>query len=317
MKLRGRFAPGLGLLLLSALWAAGWLVPDLFPRFGAEGVSLPVGQAILFGVFAGLCAAIASGRGLEFPRGRRGWASAGVGVGLFVIPACAAAFARGRISDFDAVAIFCLTPVFAVVLEPTLQNCPPHRGKGALAGCLVAIAGSLCIFPLEAPGSLPAAAALCALLTAALAVAAANCIAVRIASSKAGISILPMAAQAAGISAVCFGVMAVAIPRATWTTTAPEIFIPKPFLVDLPGLVLVFGLMSRMAASRMAARFLLAPLFASVAGLALERMLPPVRGMLGLLLLAAGSGWLVFAPAESEGDGGISLRVAASRSADG
>jgi len=309
MKLRGRLSPGVGLLLLSALWALDWLVPDLFPHFGTEGVSLPVGQAILFFGFTGVSAAIAVVRGLEFPRGLRAWASAGVGVGLFVIPTWAAAFARGRISDFDGVAIFCLTPVFAVVLEPYLQNGPPHRGNGALAGCFVAIAGVFCIFPLETPGSFRAAAALGALLVAAVGAAAANCIAVRIASREAGRSVCSMAAQAAAASALGFGLMAVFVPRATWSTTALEVFLPRLFLVDVPGLVLLFWLMTRMAASRMTARFLLAPLLASVAGLALERMLPPVRGALGLLLLAAGSGWLVFAPAESEGDGRISLRV--------
>lgn len=310
MKLRGRLSPGVGLLLLSALWALDWLLPDLFPHFGTKGVSLPVGQAILFFGFAGVSAAIAVVQRLEFPRGRRRWASAGVGVGLFGIPTCAAAFARSRISEFDGVAIFCLTPVFAVVLEPYLQNCPPHRGKGALPGCFVAIAGVLCIFPLETPGSFRAGAALLVLLLAAVEVAAANCIAVRMASSDGGRSVFPMAAQAAAASALCFGLMAVVVPRAIWSTTALEVFVPRLVLVDVPGLVLLFWLMARMAASRMTARFLLAPLFASVAGLALERMLPPARGVLGLLLLAVGSGWIVFAPAESEGDGGISLRAA-------
>ncbi|HEX3986819.1 MAG TPA: hypothetical protein VHX13_09445 [Acidobacteriaceae bacterium] len=309
MKMRAGLSPSLALLLLSALWAVGWLLPDLFPHFGAEGISLAAGQAILLSVFAVLAASVAVVQGLKFPRGRRAWTSVGVGMGLFVIPTGAAAYARGWISNFDAVAIFCLTPVFAVVLEPYLQNCPPRRGKGALAGCWVAIAGILCFFPLEMPSSFRAGAALGALFVAALAVAAANCIAVRTASYEGGGWSLPMAAQAAGTGALCFAVMAVILAKTTGTASAPANFIPKLFLVDVPGLFLLFWLMARVAASRMTARFLLAPLFASVAGLALERMLPPVRGMLGLLLLAGGSGWLVFAPAETEEGERISLRT--------
>jgi hypothetical protein len=48
----------------------------------------------------------------------------------------------------------------------------------------------------------------------------------------------------------------------------------------------------------MTARFLLAPLFAILAGMALEPTSPPLRAWLGMALVAGGAGWLVFAPAE-------------------
>jgi hypothetical protein len=48
----------------------------------------------------------------------------------------------------------------------------------------------------------------------------------------------------------------------------------------------------------MAARFLLAPLFTIVAGMALEPSFPTVRACFGIALLAGSAGWLVFAPAE-------------------
>ena len=62
----------------------------------------------------------------------------------------------------------------------------------------------------------------------------------------------------------------------------------------LPALLLLFWLMRRMAASRMTARFLLAPLLAILAGMALERSAPPLRGWIGMALLAGaqdGSCW--------------------------
>ncbi len=307
MKLRAGLSPAVGLVLLSALWAFGWLLPDLLPQSGATTVSLPLGQAILFSAFAATTAFIAKMRRLEFPRGRRAWIGASIGLGLFVVPAVAAGFARGWISSFDEVAVLCLTPVFAVVLEPYLQDNPPRKGKGALAGVLVAFAGILCLLPLETPGSFRAGAALVVLLAAALIVAAMNCIAVRIACAVPSESSLTLAAQAGGASAILFAAIAAMTRNAAWDSIALAIYLLRFFLVEIPGLFLLFWLMRRLSATRMTARFLIAPLFASLAGLALERTLPPLRGLLGIVLLAGGSGWLVFAPAESEADERFSL----------
>jgi drug/metabolite transporter (DMT)-like permease len=300
LKLRAGLYPPLGVLLLSTLWAFDWLLPDLFPYSGANTVSLPLRQAILFSAFAAMTTSIAVAQRLQFPRGRRAWACASIGVGLFVIPTSAAAFAQGWISNLDEVAVLCLTPVFAVVLEPYLQDYPPRRGRAALAASLAAIAGILLVFPLETPRSFRAGAVLFVLVIAAGGLAAANCIAVRLAQTFPGRSTLAMAALASAASAVCFAVTAAFTPSPAWNSSALEIYLLRLFLIDIPGLFLLFWLMSHLAASRMTARFLLAPLFASLASLALDRMSPPLRALIGIVLLAGGSGWLVFAPAESE-----------------
>src|SRR6185437_12236782 len=65
--------PGLGLLLLSALWALGAVRTELFPRFGLVTVSHALGQAVLFFIFAVVAACIAVVRRVEFPRGRSAW----------------------------------------------------------------------------------------------------------------------------------------------------------------------------------------------------------------------------------------------------
>lgn len=294
-----KLPPGLALLLLSALWAVGWLLPDLFPGT-ATNIASPIRQAILFSLFAAMTASIALARRIEFPRGRLAWASAGIGLGFFVMPAAAAAFAHDRVSSFDQVAVLCLTPVFAVVLEPYLQDCPPQKGRSALAAALVAIAGILFLFPLEAPSGRRDGMALVVLLMTAFALAATNCLAVRLAHAFPGASTLPMAALASGASALCFAIAAAFNPPAPWTSRALPLDLLRFFLLDLPALFLLFWLLRRLSAARMTARFLLAPLFAALAGLALEQRWPPLRGLLGILLLAAGSAWLVFAPAESE-----------------
>ncbi len=242
MNLRGGFSPAVGLLLLSALWAFGWLLPDLFLQSGATTISLPLGQAILFSVFAAMTWSVAAAQRLKFPRGRHAWKCAGIGVGLFVIPTSTAAFARGSISNFDQVAVLCLTPVFAVALEPYLQNTLPRRGKAALAGTLVAIAGILCLFPLETPSSFRAGAALVVLLVAAFALAATNCIAVRLASALPGRSGLPMAALAGGACAIYFAVIAAvtrpiawdssSLPNTLFSTVSGGYTRPVPALLD-------------------------------------------------------------------------------------
>ena len=303
-------SPAAGLLLLSGLWAMASLSRDLLPHLGADTLAPVQSQAVLYTVFAVAAASVALGRREEFPRGYLAWASAGIGVGLFVLPAALAACAQGWVSNLDRVAVFSLTPVFAVVLEPHLQGSAPAQGKSALAGSLAALAGILLIFPLDISSSLRTGVALCALIAAALAIAVTNCFAVRLAGNLPGGSTLPMAAQAGAASALCFAAAAAYTPHAAWRWSALPIQLLQLLLLDLPALFLLFWLMRRLSASRMTARFLLAPLFAIVAGIALEPASPQARAWLGIALLAGGAGWLVFAPPqESEEEKIASLHV--------
>lgn len=290
--------PRLGLLLLSGLWALSSLSEELLPHAGGGAMPSAVREAVLFAGFAAFSAALAVGRGVEFPRGRLAWAYGGVGLGLFVTPWVVGFFAEGRVSALDRVAVYSLTPVFTVVLQPYLQGELPRRGKAALAGAIGAVAGILFLFPLDVPGSWRAGAALCALAAAALGIAMANCFAVKLAGERTNGSCLPMAALAGGASAVCFAVAAALEPQAGWQWSALGLDVPVSMALDLAGLFLLFWLMRHLAASRMAARFLLAPLFTLLAAVALEPAPPPERAWLGMVLLAGGAGWLIFAPDE-------------------
>jgi drug/metabolite transporter (DMT)-like permease len=177
------------------------------------------------------------------------------------------------------VAVFSLTPVFAVVLEPYLQGSTPSRAKAALGASLTAITGVLFLFPLSIPGSLRAGMALFALLTASFGIA----------------------------TAICFAAAAAFNPRAGWRWNLSSSLLGL-LVIELPALFLLFWLMPRLAASRMTARFLIAPLMTLVLGMALETPSLPVRAWLGMLLLAGGAGWLVFAPAERPELEGLELR---------
>lgn len=79
-----------------------------------------------------------------------------------MVPAALVACAQGWVSTLDRVAVFLLTPVFAVVLQPYLQGAALRQGRAALAS----VVGILCLFPLDIPGSFRSGAARCALLAA-------------------------------------------------------------------------------------------------------------------------------------------------------
>jgi len=304
---RAGTSPALGLLLLSALWAGSWLHTSLIPRSGADNLPPLLVQAAFFCVFAAVAGSIALARHVEFPRGRHAWTCAGIGIGLFVVPAVLATCTEGRISELDRVAVFSLTPVFAIVLEPYLQGGALRQGKAALAGALAAVAGILLALPLDVPGSFRAGVALCALLAASFSIAATNCLAVGIAPNLAVRSSLPMAAVAGAASAICSAVVAALMPHAAWQWDALLAEFSWRLVIDIPALFLLFWLMRRMTASRMTARFLFAPLFAILAGLAVEATRPSARAWLGIALLACGAAWLVFAPAEKTESDELSL----------
>jgi drug/metabolite transporter (DMT)-like permease len=243
-------------------------------------------------------ASIAVVRRIEFPRGRCAWACAGIGVGLFAVPAALMACAQGWVPALDRVAIFSLTPVFAVVLKPYLQGSEPPQGKAALPGALAAVAGILCLLGFDIPRSFRGGAAQCALFAAALGIAATTCLAVRLARNLAGRSVLPMASQASAAGAVCFSAAAAFAPHTAWHWSALLPQLLGVFVIDTPALFLLFWLMRRLNASRMTVPFLCAPLFTIVAGTVLQPSSLPVRAWVGMALLAGGAGWLLFAPAE-------------------
>ena len=295
--------PAIGALLtLSALWATAWLRADLSPGLRSEELPNSVRQAVLFSVFTAVAAVGTLVRRGAFPRGRNAWACFGLGLGLFVVPAALTTLAEGWISAFEQVAIFSLTPVFAVVLEPHLQDHGPRQGRAALPGALAALSGALCLFSLDVPNSLRAGVGLCALLVAVFVIAAANCKAVQMASEVASGTMLPIAALAACTGAMCFSLAAgfTLHTASRWRASTSELL--WLLVTDLPGLILLFWLMGRMSASRMATRFLLAPLFAILGGIAFEPAVPPLRAIVGILLLAGGAGWLVLAPPEKNGE---------------
>lgn len=290
--------PALGLLLLSLLWALGSLRGDLLPQYREPALPPSEREALAFATVTLVALLVALLRKEPWPSGNQFWGSLGVGLGLFVVPSVLVALGQGWISELERVAIFSLTPVLAVVLEPHLQAMGPRQGRGALPAALAAVAGALCLFPLDVPGSPEAGLALGMVILASGCIAVANCLAVRIAHTAPNGSVAPMTALAGMGAAVGFATESLMMRQPVPTGASVIAEVPWILMIDLPALLLLFGLLRRLSATRMTARYLVAPLFTILLGMALERPSIGARFWLGLALLAAGAGWLLFAPEE-------------------
>jgi drug/metabolite transporter (DMT)-like permease len=298
-KTGGKGAPVGALLFLCALWSAESLQPELLPFHGATGEANQLErQALLFALLAIPATLVALMRRAKWPRGRELGACVVAGIGLFVVPPVLVHLGSNWVSDGTRVALFSLVPVFAVVFEPHFGRLAAPQSRSGLMAALVAVAGTLLVFPVDLPESLQAGSAFCALVIAAACVAAANCRAVRIASEEEGISTWTFAAVAGAASAIALALSGVIVDRSAWTWRGPLLDLAWFAGVGLPGLLLLFWLFQRMSAARMTTRFLIAPLIANLIGLIILRPTVGLRGWAGLLLVATGAAWLLFGPEE-------------------
>lgn len=321
-------APIAALLALSLLWACAALRVDLLSGLlpGLLETTPYLERQVLPLVLLSIAAAaIAIARGANWRRLISGSsvpgssitrslprASVWIGLGLFTVPAMLVSFSDTWISGLARTALFTLAPVFAVVFEPYLglssssssssSSSAPRQRAGLLAA-LSAVAGSLLVFPGAIPNSLQSAGALITVIAAAASVAAANCHGAAKASSlgrDAAGQLAAMAAMAGATGALTLAAASVLLehPVWRWSALAPELFWSAA--IELPALLLLFWLMPRLSAPRMATRYVWAPLLALLSGVVLEhagRAVQP-RTWLGLILMAAGAGWMLFAPRE-------------------
>ncbi len=293
-------APIIALLLLCLLWASASLRSDLLPASSFVANSSPLlSQAALLAIFALVASVTTFARKAAWPRSRVLALSVLVGMGLFVLPAFLIEVAKTFLDDSTRVALFSLVPIFAVVLEPHLGYASTSQHRSGLAAGLMAVAGTLLVFPLELPQTLAAAFAFGGIVVAAASFAAANCLAVRLVNDSSAPSTFSFAAVVTGSAALILGAINVFVERHSRTASLFD-----PWLaLDLLALALLFWLMRRMTAVRMTTRFLIAPLLANLIGLAFLRPGVQVRAWIGLSLIALGAGWLLLAPEEPEQTG--------------
>ena len=302
------------ILLLSLLWATSNLRPDLLPDLIPE--SLPYFASHAFPLI--LLAAVS----YTFIRQRKGNLPSPIpiqaqilpgiliGIALFVVPAVVAWFAKSSEPNSARTALFCLVPVFTIVFQPYLGSARTPNNHALLAA-LIAFLGALCILPLDYPRSPQALLAFAALILAVAGVGAANCLAEAAANSatqtQAGFSLTT--AIAASTAAILLAAASAIFDREAWLTMAQRgshfslatSLLPAllwSLLLDLPALILLFWSIKRFSSIRLSTRYLLAPLLTILVGIAFlraERAIQP-RTWAGLLFIACGSAYLLFAP---------------------
>jgi drug/metabolite transporter (DMT)-like permease len=285
------------LLLLCLLLALGAMRSDLFPDSVSNLLPPMEREALPFALLAAAAASFALLRKMKWLGGRQRWSSIAIGLGLFVLPAVLVSLSQSRVSSFTRVVLFSLTPVFAVVFEPYVGGAAVEA-KGGLLAALVAVGGTLCVFPVEVPGSIEAGGAFAGVIAAAACVAAANCYAVRLATTLPRTALPPITAIACASAALGLATASALTDGIVlrWSAVRSEFLWSA--LLAFPGLLLLFWLLPRMTAPRMTTRFLLSPLIAILIGMALDRPSVGLRTWAGLLLIAAGAGWLLFVPGE-------------------
>jgi drug/metabolite transporter (DMT)-like permease len=297
LRTKKSFAPIVALLILSLLWALGALRADLLPQFETAGALRQhfALAALTLSLVAISATVIALACGSQWPRGGSAAECVAAGLGLFVAPAVLVHLSGNRITDLTRVAVFSLVPVFSIVFEPHISRDAAVSTNRGLMAALVAVAGTLCIFPIDLPGSPEAVLAICALVLATACAAAGNCWGVRAASEIAGQSIAPFAAITGFAGAAGLAGASILLEQHPWSWRNLGPNLAWSGAVEMPGLVLLFWLMGRMTATRMSTRFLIAPMMANVAGLILLKARVSARDGLGLLLIALGAGWLLSA----------------------
>jgi len=299
-------SPLAGLLLLCLLWSLGSMRSDLLPTPTLNLMPPMERRALPFAMLAVAAAVFAVARGAKRPRARGAGAAVLIGLGLFVAPAELALAAHGWTSELTRVALFSLAPLFAVVFEPYTGRGAGPQSRSGLLSALVAVAGTLLVFPVGIPGSIESGGAFCAVILAAACVAAANCGGVKMAHDLPGNSIASLAVIAGGTAATGFAAQSALTEQMVWkwNTIAPEL--AWSAAVELPALLLLFWLMRRMSATRMTTRFVLAPLMTILIGFMLQRPAIEPRTWLGLFLMTAGAVGILLAP-EEEPEAGSSL----------
>ena len=320
--------PAAATLLLSFLAAAEILRPDVLAS-SRTGQWPPLQrQATCFALFTviALISALISAR--QKPPGQLRKApravSALVGLGMFSLPSVLFLLTAPWIDGFARLALLTLTPLFAIVFEPYLggdftPNRPGQSGSGLqsssrVAASLAAVAGAALVLPISIPSTFSGGVAFIGVVVASASGAAANCLAVRLAntheqpSGEKVSSFTPFPVYTGVAATLSFALLSAFIERRAWNQQSwlPEL--AWSVCIDVPELLLLFWLMHRTTALRMTTRFIFSPLIAILAEAVFLRPVIERRMALGLLLMAIGASWLLFASEGTDEPQSLSLR---------
>jgi drug/metabolite transporter (DMT)-like permease len=301
------------LFALSLLWAASALRPELLPGLVPEPLPYFASLVVPLLLFAVVAALFARWRETRLPLLTEARTALLLGIALFALPALLIYFARSIVASPARTILFCLIPILTTVLQPYLGRAHP-ASRYALLAALLALLGALCIFPIEYPQTPEAILAFAALVFAAGSIGIANCLAEAAAHPQTA-SVFPattafpfVAAIATATGALTLTLASAFFDRVLWTgqPSHPGLairltaYLPALLwttFIDLPALLLLFWSFQRLSAVRLSTRYLFAPLLTILVGTALLRAQDQIqpRTWLGLLLMAAGAAYLLFA----------------------
>jgi drug/metabolite transporter (DMT)-like permease len=288
-------APRIAFLALCLLGALGPLRGEFAPAITSSALPPWLTPALPYVLAALLAAARALLRRLPWLSASQARTGAFIGLGLFAVPTLALRLAQAWIDPFTQVILLALVPVFAVVLEPHIAQ-PYTPARHALVAALAATAGLLLVFPFLLPRTAAAAAAWLVVLLAVCIVATAYCRAAQLAIQIPSSAIGSFAAVACAASVAAFLIAGIVESAFHLPSAPPHTQLLWSTLIDAPSLLLLFWLLPRLSASRISTRFILSPLFSSLAGLIFLQPALTLRTTLGLVLATGGSAWLLLAP---------------------
>jgi drug/metabolite transporter (DMT)-like permease len=302
------------LLLLSMLGAGSALKSELMPDLTPGPLPHFQKQILPLAMLALAAGATALLRGEKWRCKRQLQNGILIGLGLFAVPDFLVYLSHGYVPAVSRTALFTLVPLFSVIFAPYFGDGSAVQDRGELLAALAAVAGALLVFPLAIPTTLQANATVVAVILATACAAAANCQGVAEATRPDGRPAATLAATVAvaGLTgAIALATLSALLePNAwTWGSSAPGLLWSAA--LEFPSLCLLFWLMPRMSATRMAARYLLAPLITVLVGAAALQSLRDLRlrTWLGLLMMAAGSAWILLVPDGESSSSGSSLNL--------
>lgn len=280
----------------------------LLPVVAADSLSSIPQQSCFYGL-AGLIALLIAGPRLwnRIKQRELLWLQlAGVSILLLGMSAVVSEWARDGVSDITQAALFALVPFLVVVVamgrEPIV--CEEFGVRRFFAPALAGFGGVLLLLPFNLPASLRGRIMFGALLIAIVLVGIASEWIYRLLR---GFEMMEAFSIVCLSNAVFLAVCSFAnLPSAgSWSGASSLISLSS--LCYLLELLLLVWLLREMHPVRLAARFLVVPLFTIVEGLAILRPAPTVRMAAGLILLAGGAGYLLLSKIR-DSDAVLSIR---------
>ncbi|WP_348268660.1 hypothetical protein P8936_05405 [Edaphobacter paludis] len=284
---------------LCVMLSSSWLLP-------AEDLNaLPIAQQGCFYGVVGLAAGMLSYRQLWGRLKRREWLClqlAGLSVLLLGLPTVLSEWVRDGMSDISRAALFALVPFVVVVVAAARELEPGVRRFFVPA--LIGFGGALLLLPFNFPMSVRGQAMFGVLLLVIVLVGFASEWIYRLLR---GFGMMEALAVICLSNAVFLAACHFAgLPFAeSWSGASALISIHS--LYSLLELLLLVWLLREMTPVRLAARYLVVPLFTVLEGLVFLRPAPTVRMGAGLVLLVFGVGYILFSRG-GDSDAVLSIR---------